>query len=315
MKIAFLFSGQGVQYPGMGQDLYTHYSESRTIYDKADALLNWDLKEVCFHDQEGLIHQTRFTQSALFTTSIAALCAAKAQGIVPDAVLGFSLGEYSALVASGILSFEDGLKLVEKRSEYMEACTKQNEGSMAAVIGLSNEEVEAVCEAIRLEGLTIVLANDNCPGQVVISGEKKAIDQAITQLKAKGARRVMPLNVSGAFHSPLMMGAANKLLNTLETIQFCRPVVPIVSNVTATYMTEDEARAYIPIHMIKGVRFRESILKLIDDGFDTFIEIGVKKTLCQFVSKINKDVRIFNIEDAQSLQYVISEIGGSNVKK
>lgn len=310
MKIAFLFSGQGVQHAGMGKNLYEHYTESQETFDRASNILDWDVKEVCFEDKNALINQTRYTQAALFTTSIAAFNAAKAQGIVPSAVLGFSLGEYSALVASGVLTFEEALKLVDKRAFYMDECAKQKDGGMAAVIGLQKEAIDEICQAIQSEGLELVVANDNCPGQVVISGEKTAIEKASPLLKEKGARRVMPLNVSGAFHSPLMDIAASNLKDELTHVNFKEVTTPIISNVTANYMDKDEVICNIPLQIIKGVRFRESIEKLIAEGFDTFIEIGVKKTLCNFVSKIAPDVKVLNIEDEASLQNVLSVLGG-----
>lgn len=310
MKIALLFSGQGVQYAGMGQDLYNYYSESKEVFNKADKLLDWDVKEVCFQDQKGIINQTRYTQGALFTTSLAAYEVAKAKGIKAEAVLGFSLGEYCALVASGILSFEDALKLVDQRAQFMDACAQQSEGKMAAVIGLENDIVEEVCKVVSESGKIVVPANDNCPGQVVISGEKAAVEEAMPLLKEKGARRVMPLNTSGAFHSPMMEEAAKNMKQAVESVYFNAPTTPIVSNVSAKYMTKEEAQGYIPLQMTQGVRFRESILYLIEQGFDTFIEVGVKKTLCGFVTKINKDVKVLNIEDEESLNKVLSEIGG-----
>ncbi|MGL4361736.1 MAG: ACP S-malonyltransferase [Cellulosilyticaceae bacterium] len=310
MKIAFLFSGQGVQYAGMGQDLYNNYSESKAIFDKANEVISWDVKEVCFQDQNAIINDTRFTQSALFTTIIAAYEVVISKGIVPEAVIGFSLGEYAALVASGILSFENALKLVEQRAIAMERCSKETEGSMAAVIGLSNEVIQEVCETITSQGNILTLANDNCPGQVVISGDIDAIEKATQILKEKGARRVMKLNVSGAFHSPLMQSAAKELQTYVDKSQFQQVTTPIVSNVTAMPMTKDEAYQNIQSQMVTGVRFRESVEYLIEQGFDTFIEIGVKKTLCSFVSKINKDVTVMNIEDKASLERVIEFIGG-----
>lgn len=310
MKIAFLFSGQGAQYAGMGKDLYNHYTESQQVFDKASDILDWDVKEVCFEDKNALINQTRYTQAALFTTSIAAFNAAKAQGIVPSVVLGFSLGEYSALVASGALTFEEALKIVDKRAYYMDECAKQKDGKMAAVIGLQKDVIDEVCQYIQNEGLELVVANDNCPGQVVISGEKTAIEKATSLLKEKGARRVMPLNVSGAFHSPLMNEAANSLKEELIHFNFNEVTTPIISNVTADYMNKEEIIKNIPLQIVKGIRFRESIEKLISEGFDTFIEVGVKKILCSFVSKIASDVKVFNIEDEASLQHVLSVLGG-----
>ena len=310
MKIAFLFSGQGVQYAGMGKNLYEHYTESKEAFDRASEILDWDVKEVCFEDKNALINQTRYTQAALFTTSIAAFNAAKAKGIVPSAVLGFSLGEYSALVASGVLNFEQALQLVDKRAFYMDECAKEKDGGMAAVIGLQKESVEQVCQQIKNEGLELVVANDNCPGQVVISGEKTAIEKATPLLKEKGARRIMPLNVSGAFHSPLMEEAAKHLKEELTHFDFNEVTTPIISNVTASYMDKNEVIENIPLQVVRGVRFRESIEKLIEEGFDTFIEIGVKKTLCNFVSKISSDVKVLNIEDEASLQKVLEFLGG-----
>ena len=310
MKIAFLFSGQGVQFVGMGKNLYDNYTESRRAFDEASSILDWDVKEVCFEDKNGLINETRYTQAALFTTSIAAFNAAVSHGIVPEAVVGFSLGEYSALVASGILSFEEALKLVDKRAYYMDECGKQKDGGMAAVIGLQIEAIEEVCKLVRSEGLELVVANDNCPGQVVISGEKAAIEKATPLLKEKGARRVMPLRVSGAFHSPLMKEAANCLKEELKHFNFNEVTTPIVSNVTADYMNKEEAIANIPLQIVTGVRFRESIEKLIAEGFDTFIEIGVKQTLCNFVTKISPNVKVLNIEDAASLNNVKNLLEG-----
>lgn len=310
MKIAFLFSGQGAQYVGMGKNLYDNYTESKKAFDEASNILDWDVKEVCFEDKNGLINQTRYTQVALFTANIAAFNAALEQGIVPEAVVGFSLGEYSALVASGILSFEEALKLVDKRAYYMDECSKEKDGGMAAVIGLQVELIEEVCRLVRAEGLELVVANDNCPGQVVISGEKTAIEKATPLLKERGARRVMPLKVSGAFHSPLMKEAANCLKEELQYFNFNEVTTPIVSNVTADYMNKEEAIANIPLQIVRGVRFRESIEKLIADGFDTFIEVGVKQTLCNFVAKISTNVKVLNIEDVASLSNVKSLLEG-----
>jgi [acyl-carrier-protein] S-malonyltransferase len=311
MKIAFLFSGQGVQYAGMGQNLYENYTESKEIFEKASSQLGWDVKEVCFHDSNHQLNQTRYTQGALFTTNLAAYYAAIKHGIKPEAVVGFSLGEYAALVASGALSLEDGLKLVDQRAQFMDQCAKEQKGKMAAVIGLDGESIEAVCASVRTQGKQVVVANDNCPGQVIISGEDIAIEEAATLLKEKGARRVMILNVSGAFHSPLMEDAANSMKEAVSEVGFLEPTIPIVSNVSAKYMTKEQIIENIPLQIMQGVRFRESILYLLAQGFDTFIEIGVKKTLCGFVSKINKEAKVLNIEDVESLKKTLEELGGA----
>ncbi len=311
VKTAILFPGQGAQGIGMGKDLYDHYIESKKIFDEASELLDWDIKEVCFTDSQGIINQTRYTQAALFTTNIAAYEALKANGIKADAVLGFSLGEYSAIAASGALSFEDTLKLVEKRAGYMEQCAKAHPGGMVAVIGLEIDQIDEVCKEVSREVGPVEIANDNCPGQVTLSGVKEALDAASPLLKQKGAKRVLPLQVSGAFHSSLMQEAADTLQAEIEHIIFNEVDIPIISNVTARPMGKEQMITNIPLQIVKGVRFRESILNLIDDGFDTFIEVGPKRTLCNLVKKISGEVRVMNVEDKASLESVLEIIGGA----
>ncbi len=308
VKTAILFSGQGAQYAGMGKDLYNHYKESQKIYDRASQLLDWNIKEVCFEDPNGLIHQTRYTQGALFTTNLAVYEAVKVNGIKADSVLGFSLGEYSALVASEVLNFEDALRLVEKRAIYMDEAAMKVSGGMSAVIGLDQDVVDAVCKQISLKGRVTEVANDNCPGQVIISGTKEGLEMAAVMLKEKGAKRVLPLSVSGPFHSSLMQEAAKKIKGELDRISFKEPVIPIVSNVTAQSMARHEIIENIPLQIIRGVRFRESILYLLSQGYDTFIEVGAKKTLCSFVSKISKEARVMNVEDFTTLQNVLTAL-------
>lgn len=309
MKVAFLFSGQGAQAVGMGMDLYNNYSESKAIFNKANDILGWDVKKLCFEDPEGLIHQTRYTQPALFTASIAALVAAQANGLSPDMVAGFSLGEYGALFASGALSFEQVLTLVEKRAIFMDEISQKVNGTMAAIMGLTIEEVENLC---KNQDIGIVdVANDNCPGQLVISGEIAAVEKACEMAKEKGAKRTVILNVSGPFHSILLNEAAEKMEKEIQLTQILEPARPIISNVTARPMNAEEIKRNIPIQIKSRVRFRESIEYLIDQGTDTFVEIGVGRTLCNFVKKVDKTKIMCNIENKMSLEKAIQVLGGA----
>lgn len=312
MKIALLFPGQGAQYAGMGKELYENYLCTKKIYDEAASLLDWDIKEVCFTDQNALINQTRYTQGALFTTNYGIYEALKEEGIKADAVLGFSLGEYDALVASGILSFKEAVKLVDLRANYMEECGKASPGGMSAVIGMETQKVYEICKQVSEEvGASVTVANDNCEGQVTVAGTEEVLKIAGERFKEAGARRVVPLKVSGAFHSPLMQEAADNLESHLGDVIFNAPDVPIVSNVTAAFMSEEEARKNIPLQIVKGVRFRESILYLLEQDFDTFIEVGPKCTLGNLVKKIATNVEILHVEDMESLKEVVQKVGGT----
>lgn len=310
MKVGFLFSGQGAQSVGMGKDLYDNYFESKAIFNKANEILGWDVKALCFEDPSGLINQTRYTQPALFTTSAAAYMVAKSQGIVPDIVAGFSLGEYTALFASGALTFEQALKLVEKRAIYMDNISQKVNGTMAAILGLTREEVDQICLDQNVG--TVEIANDNCPGQLVISGEVPAVQKVCEIAKEKGAKRTLPLKVSGPFHSSLLEEAAKHMELEVKELQVEQPIVPIISNVTARPMNSIEIKKNIPTQIMTGVRFRESIEYLVQEGVDTFVEIGIGKTLCGFVNKTDKSKLTCNIDNVASLNKTLQILRGEN---
>lgn len=310
MKVAFLFSGQGAQSVGMGKDLYNYYSESKTIFNDANDILGWDLKKLCFEDPEGLISQTRYTQPALFVASAAAFVAAKANGLNPDIVAGFSLGEYTALFASGALSFEQALTLVEKRAIYMDQISQKVNGTMAAILGLSIEKVEALCK--EQDTGIVEVANDNCPGQVVISGEAKAVERVCEMAKENGAKRALPLNVSGPFHSILLEEAAKQMENEVKLIQIAEPIIPIISNVEARPIDAEGIRKNIPLQIKSRVRFRESIEYLINQNIEQFVEIGKGKTLCNFVKKTDKSKVVCHIESPETLEKAKEILGGVN---
>lgn len=310
MKVAILFPGQGAQYVGMGKELYDNYTDTKAIFETADALLDWDIKEICFKDSNELINKTRYTQAALLTTNYGIYEALRAEGIKVNAVLGFSLGEYDAIAASGILSFEEALKLVDLRASLMEECAEKYPGGMYAVIGMTTGKVAEICQMVSSQtGSPVTVANDNCEGQVTIAGTKEALNTAMAVLKEAGAKRIVPLKVSGAFHSPLMSEASAALKERLEAFHFNKIEIPIVSNVTAKFMDAEEVKENIPLQIVKGVRFRESILYLLEQGFDTFIEAGPKSTLSNLVKKIAKDAAVYHVEDMASLQEVLEKVG------
>lgn len=312
MKTAILFPGQGAQYFGMGADLYHHYSIVKEIYKKADELLEWRVSDICFGKENELIHQTRYTQAALFATNYAIYKVLETKGIKAEAMLGFSLGEYDAIAASGALDFEQALQLVDKRAFYMEQCSKDYPGGMSAVIGMEVGAIKQACETVTQElGKIVEVANDNCKGQVTIAGEREALEKAGDLLKSMGARRVLPLKVSGAFHTSLMQSASNQLKEALSDYTFKTPQIQVISNVTASPIDKEQIIENIPLQITHGVRFRESIEYLVGQGFDTFIEVGPKCTLTNLVKKIDTKVNVFQVEDCKTLENLIEHIGGS----
>lgn len=305
MKIAFIFSGQGSQYIGMGKELYDNIPSCKKIYDKANEVLGFDLKELIFNGDKEELNITENTQPAILTTSIAILQAIKDKGINPDIVAGLSLGEYSALVASEALDFETAVSLVKKRGRFMQEAVPQGIGSMVAVIGLNEDKIKKVLKVASERGI-VEIANYNTNNQIVIGGESEAVELASELLKESGARRVIPLKVSGPFHTSLLNQASIKLKNEFENIHFNTPKIKTITNVTADFIENGNEIKNLLINQVKSsVRWSETIEKMLDEGIDTFIEIGPLKTLSSFVREISKEkkvaVKIFNVEDLKSL--------------
>lgn len=303
-KIAYLFSGQGSQTVGMGKSLYETNEIASQLFDAANELLPFDLKEICFEDSQGVINQTAYTQPAIFTVSHMALAALKESGIQPDVVAGFSLGEYSALCAANTFSFEEGVQLVAKRGELMGSAS--GNGKMAALLGLDVEKAQVVCDEASVKGI-VELANLNCPGQIVIGGEADAVTYACEIAKNHGAKRALILPVSGPFHTSLLKETAQTFGEVLQTKTMNQPQLPIVLNTLGDYYQSDLSLIDLMVKQLTtSVKWEASIRKMIEDGVDTFIEVGPGKTLSGFVKKIDRNVKILNVEDSASLEATIA---------
>ncbi len=281
MKKAFVFPGQGSQYPGMARDIYENCSHARELMDRANEILGFDITDIMFNGTAEDLKQTKVTQPAIFIHSV--LLAKSIEGFNPDMVAGHSLGEFSALTAAGALDFEEGLRLVSIRAHAMQDACDLTPGSMAAVIAMPDETVEEICSSCS--GI-VVAANYNCNGQVVISGEKTAVEEACEKLKAAGARRALPLPVGGAFHSPLMEPARARLAEGIEKAAFSRPVCPVYQNVTALPSTDpDEIKKNLLAQLTSPVRWTQSVRNMIADGAGHFIELGPGKVLQGLIAK------------------------------
>ena len=298
MRAAFLFPGQGAQKFGMGKDFYENFEESRRIYEMAADLLNMDVTGLCFEPNDQL-DITRYTQIGLLTTELAILKAVEAKGIKPIITAGLSLGEYAALVSAGKMSEKDALRIIERRGLYMQEAHPVG-GAMSAVIGLDIDIIRKKC--IANDGL-VEVANDNCPGQAVISGEAKAVSAMGAILKEAGARRVTPLNVSGPFHSSLLKNAGERLKSDLETVHWMDSEIPYVSNTTTEIIDDKEQILPLLVRQVsEGVRWQEGIRKIIDFGVDVFIEIGPGKTLAGFLKRIDRTLPCVSIETVEDLK-------------
>ena len=288
---AYIFPGQGSQFPGMGKDLFEQSNKAKDLFKKANQLLNFDITKVMFEGSEEELKQTNVTQPAIFLHSV--ILASITENFQPQMVAGHSLGEFSALVASGALSFEDGLLLVAQRASAMQQACEINPSTMAAILGLDDEKVEQICAQIDE---VVVAANYNCPGQLVISGSMKGIEIACAKLKEAGAKRALPLPVGGAFHSPLMEPAREQLAKAIEKTNFSAPLCPIYQNVNAQPSTNVETiKSNLISQLTEPVRWTQSVQNMVKDGATTFIECGPGKVLQGLVKKISPSVEVSSI--------------------
>lgn len=292
---AFVFPGQGSQFVGMGKELYDNYATAKELFDKANEVLVYRITDIMFAGTDEQLKETKVTQPAVFLHSvISALCMGDA--FKPDMVAGHSLGEFSALVAAGALSFEDGLKLVYARAMAMQKACEANPGTMAAIIGLPDEKVEEICQEVSKEGKVVIPANYNCPGQLVISGDKEGIEEACEKLKAAGAKRALPLKVGGAFHSPLMQPAKDELQKAIEATTVNTPQCPVYQNVDGKpYTDAAKIKANLIAQLTSSVRWTTTVQNMIADGATDFTECGPGKALQGMIGRISKDVTVHGI--------------------
>lgn len=304
MSLAYIFPGQGSQAPGMGRDLVERFRAARAVFAEADEALGFALSELCFNGPAEELQLTENTQPAILTASVAALRAMEAEGLAaPDFVAGHSLGEYSALVAAEALTLGDAVRTVRRRGQYMQEAVPVRAGAMAAILGSDIETVEAVCREAALEGEVCSPANINSPGQIVIAGSAGAIERAIPLLKARGAKRAVPLKVSAPFHCALMRPAQERLAEDLRHIEFRDLRAPLVTNVDAAVIRGgDEARASLVRQVSAPVRWRESIETLTRAGVEMFVEVGPGKVLSGLVRQTAPQVQCLNVEDSVSLE-------------
>lgn len=303
-KTAFMFPGQGAQTAGMGKDFYEHSEIAREVIDGASELLKLDMKALCFEENEHL-HQTEYTQAALVTVCMAIEQVLRSTGAKPDVTAGLSLGEYCAIASAGGLRIQDAILAVRKRGILMQNAVPYGKGAMAAVLGLDGGSIEEGISGIK--GVSI--ANYNCPGQIVITGWKESVEQAAEVLKEAGAKRVVPLNVSGPFHSPMLKEASGQLREVLDQIEFLPLDLPYVTNVTGQYVSDiSETKELLAQQITASVRWQQSVEEMIRQGTDTFVEIGPGRTLSGFLRKIDRNVQVYQVSAWEDIEKVGSKL-------
>jgi [acyl-carrier-protein] S-malonyltransferase len=307
MKISFVFPGQGAQRVGMCRELWENFDEAKKVYEEASAALGYDVADLSFNGPQEELNRTFRTQPCILTASIAANSVLASKGVEPYVVAGHSLGEYSALVAAGVLPLSEAVKLTEKRGMFMQEAVPEGKGLMAAIIGLDRNKVDDIC--VSVDAGYVSSANYNCPGQVVIAGDKAAVEEAMKLAKSAGAKRALPLAVSAPSHCTLMVGASDRLGELLNTIEFNAPSVPIVNNADAMFLTNAERIKYSLIAQLNSpLLWEDSIRNIVEKGIDTFVEVGPGKVLSGLIRRIESSATVLNVEDMESLNKTLGAL-------
>jgi [acyl-carrier-protein] S-malonyltransferase len=307
MKIAFVFPGQGSQYVGMGKDIYENFETAKQIFKRASDTLGYDVASLCFDGPAEELNKTYRTQPCILTVSTAICHLLSEKGVIPSVVAGHSLGEYSALVAAGGISFQDAVRLTEQRGRFMQEAVPEGKGLMAAILGLEREIVNTICDS--LQSGYAAAANYNCPGQIVIAGEKNAVEEAMERCKSVGAKRAVALAVSVPSHCRLMSTASERLAALLDTIQLKEPVIPLVNNADAAFLSDvDAIGASLVRQLSSPLLWEDSIRKIAVSGVDLFIEAGPGKVLTGLIKRIVPEKKVMHVEDTKSLETALSSL-------